>query len=240
MGSNEVKKGSFSSAIGFVLASAGSAVGLGNIWRFPYLAAKGGGGLFLITYIVLALTFGFALLTTDIVIGRKTRKSPIQAYESLSKKWKFLGYLSYVVPALIITYYVVIGGWVLKYLWTYLTFNGAAAAQDGFFSSFISSSMGSIFFMLLFFAMTAFVVYKGVEKGIEKFSVYIMPGLFLLILGIAIYSLFLRVDDGTGVRTGLEGLKYHLLRESHSQVILRLSSQRWDSCSSLFQLLWAS
>ena len=150
MGSNEVKKGSFSSAIGFVLASAGSAVGLGNIWRFPYLAAKGGGGLFLITYIVLALTFGFALLTTDIVIGRKTRKSPIQAYESLSKKWKFLGYLSYVVPALIITYYVVIGGWVLKYLWTYLTFNGAAAAQDGFFSSFISSSMGSIFFMLLF------------------------------------------------------------------------------------------
>ncbi len=211
MGSNEVKKGSFSSAIGFVLASAGSAVGLGNIWRFPYLAAKGGGGLFLITYIVLALTFGFALLTTDIVIGRKTRKSPIQAYESLSKKWKFLGYLSYVVPALIITYYVVIGGWVLKYLWTYLTFNGAAAAQDGFFSSFISSSMGSIFFMLLFFAMTAFVVYKGVEKGIEKFSVYIMPGLFLLILGIAIYSLFLRVDDGTGVRTGLEGLKYYLI-----------------------------
>ena len=208
---SEVKKSSFSGALGFVLASAGSAVGLGNIWRFPYLAAKGGGGLFLLTYIALALTFGFALLTTDIAIGRKTRKSPIQAYEDVSKKWKFLGYLSYVVPALIITYYVVIGGWVLKYLWTYLTFNGSAAAADGFFTSFITSPIGSIFFMFLFFAMTAFVVYKGVEKGIEKFSVYIMPGLFLMIAGIAIYSLTLRFDDGTSVRTGIEGLKYYLI-----------------------------
>lgn len=211
MSGTEIKKSSFSGSIGFVLAAAGSAVGLGNIWRFPYLAANGGGGLFLLTYIALALTFGFALLTTDVVIGRKTKKSPIQAYEMISKKWKFLGYLSYVVPALIITYYVVIGGWVVKYLWTYLSFNGSAAAQDGFFTSFITSSAASIFFMLIFFALTAFIVYKGVEKGIEKFSVYIMPGLFLMIAGIALYSLTLKFDSGNGVRTGWEGLKYYLI-----------------------------
>lgn len=114
------KKNSFSGSIGFVLAAAGSAVGVGNIWRFPYLCAKDGGGLFLIIYLVLVLTFGFVLLTTDIAIGRKTKKNALNAYAAISSKWKFLGYLTFLVPALIMTYYSVIGGWIVKYLTAYV------------------------------------------------------------------------------------------------------------------------
>lgn len=201
------KKSSFTGSIGFVLASAGSAVGLGNIWRFPYLAAEGGGGVFLVTYILLALTFGFTLLTTEVALGRRTRKSPIQAFASISKKWKWVGYLSFIIPAIIITYYTVIGGWVLKYLVTYITGKGSEAAESSFFSSFISSPVESSIYMLVYFFITSFVVYKGVEKGIEKSSSIIMPGLFILIFIIAVYSLTLRYDG----RTGIEGFVHYVV-----------------------------
>jgi len=111
----EKKASSFSGQIGFVLAAAGSAVGVGNLWRFPYLAAKDGGGLFLLVYLVLVLTFGFTLLTSDIAIGRRTKQSAIRAYETMRPKWKFLGILTFLVPVLIMTYYAVIGGWITKY-----------------------------------------------------------------------------------------------------------------------------
>ena len=137
--SNVKSKSNFSSTLGFVLAAAGSAVGLGNIWRFPYLAAKDGGGLFLVIYIVLALTFGFALLTTDIAIGRKTGSNPIAAYEAMGKKWKFVGVLSFIVPAIILSYYSVIGGWIIKYLVSYVTVDASVLAADGYFSNFITS-----------------------------------------------------------------------------------------------------
>ena len=163
------KKSSFSSSIGFVLSAAGSAVGVGNIWRFPYLAAKDGGGLFLILYLALVLTFGFTLLTTDIAIGRRTKQNALNAFGTINKKWKFLGYLTFLVPALIMTYYSVIGGWVTKYAVTYLTLKGNDAAEDGYFTSFITSEVSPVVFMLIFLAITAFVVYRGVEKGIEKF-----------------------------------------------------------------------
>ena len=109
------KSSSFSGSLGFVLAAAGSAVGVGNIWRFPYLCAKDGGGLFLLVYLVLVLTFGFTLLTTDVAIGRRTKQNALNAFATLSKKWKFLGYLTFLVPTLIMTYYSVIGGWITKY-----------------------------------------------------------------------------------------------------------------------------
>ena len=127
------KRGSFSGSIGFVLAAAGSAVGLGNIWRFPYLVAKDGGGVFLLCYVILALTFGFALLTTEIAIGRKTGQSPLTAYGEIQKKWKWIGVLACVIPMLILPYYCAIGGWILKYLALYITGNGADAVQTGFF-----------------------------------------------------------------------------------------------------------
>ena len=129
------KRSSFSGSIGFVLAAAGSAVGVGNIWRFPYLCAKDGGGLFLLVYLVLVLTFGFVLLTTDVAIGRKTKKNALKAFEELNPKWKFLGRLTFLVPVLIMTYYSVIGGWITKYLFVYLVSDGIEAAADGYFTS---------------------------------------------------------------------------------------------------------
>ena len=163
------KGSSFSGSIGFVLAAAGSAVGVGNIWRFPYLCAKDGGGLFLLVYLVLVLTFGFVLLTTDVAIGRKTKKNALRAFEALNPKWKFLGNLTFIVPTLIMTYYSVIGGWITKYFVTYIISDGKDAAADGYFTAFITSDIAPIVFMLVFLALTAWIVYRGVEKGIENF-----------------------------------------------------------------------
>ncbi len=205
------KKSKFSGSFGFVLAAAGSAVGVGNIWRFPYLAAKDGGGLFLIVYLALVLTFGFTLLTTDVAIGRRTHEHALRAFGAMKKKWAFLGVLTFLVPAIIMTYYTVIGGWVSKYFVTYLTGQGGAAAEDGYFTSFITAPVAPVVFMLIFLAVTAFVVYQGVEKGIERFSRIVMPALFVLIIGIAVFSLTLKVSDGDAVRTGLQGLQVYLV-----------------------------
>lgn len=228
------KKSNFSGSLGFVLAAAGSAVGVGNIWRFPYLAAKDGGGLFLVIYLVLVLTFGFTLLTTDVAIGRRTKQNALHAFGSIRPKWKFLGYLTFLVPALIMTYYSVIGGWITKYLVTYLTLGGTDAAQDGYFTDFITSRMPPVVFMLIFLAATAFIVYRGVEKGIEKFSRFIMPGLFVLIIGIALFSLTLRFQDQDTVRTGLQGLKIYLLPDLKGITLKRFLEILLDAMSQLF------
>ena len=174
------KGSSFSGSIGFVLAAAGSAVGVGNIWRFPYLCAKDGGGLFLLVYLILVLTFGFVLLTTDVAIGRKTKKNALRAFEALNPKWKFLGKLTFLVPTLIMTYYSVIGGWITKYAAVYLTGQAQAAAQDSYFTDFITSLVSPVIFALLFMAVTALIVYNGVEDGIEKVSRFMMPFIALL------------------------------------------------------------
>jgi len=206
------KRSSFTGSIGFVLAAAGSAVGLGNIWRFPYLAAKDNGGLFILIYILLALTFGFALLTTEIAIGRKTRQGPLTAYGMIHKKFKFLGTLATLVPVIILPYYCTIGGWVLKYFSAFVSGQGINAAADGYFTGFITSQYAPIVFMLVFLGMTAFIIYSGVNKGIEKLSRVLMPVLLLLVIGISVYSLTLKFTaaDGT-VRTGLQGLKVYLV-----------------------------
>lgn len=231
------KKSSFSGSIGFVLASAGSAVGLGNIWRFPYLAAEGGGGVFLLTYIILALTFGFTLLLTEVAIGRKTRKSPIEAFGSIRRKWKIIGYLSFIVPAIIITYYVVIGGWIIKYLVTYVIGKGSAAAEVSFFSSFISNPIESSIYMLIYFFLTSYIVYKGVEKGIEKYSSIIMPALFVLIFIIAIYSLTLRTNDEGVVRTGLEGFRHYVVPSFSGMTLTRFMEIVLTAMGQLFYSL---
>lgn len=229
------KSSSFSSSIGFVLSAAGSAVGVGNIWRFPYLAAKDGGGLFLVVYLCLVLTFGFTLLTTDIALGRRTKKNALKAFGSMDKKWGFLGKLTFLVPALIMTYYSVIGGWVMKYIVIYLTGQGKAAAQDGYFTSFITSEVSPVFFMLVFLAMTAFIVYRGVEKGIEKFSSMIMPGLILMIVGIGLFSLTLHYTDENGVtRTGLQGMAVYMIPNLEGVTWKRFLEILLDAMSQLF------
>ena len=184
-------RSTFTGKIGFVLAAAGSAVGLGNIWRFPYLAAKYGGGIFLLVYLILALTFGFALMVGEIALGRKTGQSAIGAFGALSQKHRFIGLLASVVPIIILPYYSVIGGWVCKYLWVMISGGAGAAATDTYFESFIAQPIEPIGWFLLFIGLTAAVVLCGVEKGIEKVSKWMMPVLVLLTLGIAVYSMFM-------------------------------------------------
>ncbi len=229
------KKSSFTGSLGFVLAAAGSAVGVGNIWRFPYLAARDGGGLFLLIYLVLVLTFGFALLATDVAIGRKTGQNAWNAFGSIRPKWGFLGKLTFLVPVLIMTYYSVIGGWIVKYATIYLTGQGEKAAGDSYFMDFITSKASPIVFMLIFLAITAFIVYGGVEKGVEKFSRIVMPGLLLMIIGLAVYSLTLSYTDAEGVtRTGLQGLKVYLVPDFTGLTFSRFLSILLDAMSQLF------
>ncbi|MCR4739583.1 MAG: sodium-dependent transporter [Lachnospiraceae bacterium] len=208
----ENKRTSFTSSLGFVLAAAGSAVGLGNIWRFPYLAAKDGGGLFLVVYLILVLTFGFTLLTTEVAIGRKTKQSPLTAYKLIHPKFGWIGALACMVPMIIIPYYCVIGGWVLKYFVAFLTGAGEAAAADGYFTSFITSDHEPIIYMAIFLLATAFIIYLGVDKGIEMVSKILMPVLIIFVVGIAIFSLTIKHPDEAGnIRTGFEGLKIYII-----------------------------
>lgn len=231
----EQGKGTFTSSIGFVLSAAGSAVGVGNIWRFPYLAAKDGGGLFLIVYLALVLTFGFTLLCTDIAIGRRTKQNAVHAFASIRPKWGFVGKLTFLVPALIMTYYSVIGGWVTKFIVVYLTGQGSAAAQDNYFTDFITSPAAPVIFMLLFLAATAFIVYRGVEKGIERFSKLVMPGLIFMIIGIGIFSLTLHYTDAEGVtRTGLQGAAVYFIPNLEGITLSRFLEILLDAMSQLF------
>lgn len=196
------KRGSFSGRLGFVLAAAGSAVGLGNIWRFPYLAAKYGGGTFLLIYLILAVTFGYTLMTAEITIGRKTRLSAVGAYGALNKRFNFVGFLACIVPIIIVPYYCVIGGWILKYFGVFVTQGAAVAAADDYFSNFISDPYQPLLLMILFVTITAIIVSLGVKTGVENASKFMMPILVILSVVIAIYSC---------TRPGAwEGVKYYI------------------------------
>ena len=198
----KTNRGSFSGKVGFVLAAAGSAVGLGNIWRFPYLVAKYGGGIFLLVYLILAVTLGFALMTAEIAIGRKTGLSAISAYGALNRKFSFLGTLTAVIPVMILPYYSVIGGWVLKYLAAFVSGSGSAAAQDGYFLGYVAQPYQPMLWFLLFIGITFAVVLFGVEKGIEKCSKIMMP--FLVLLSIVV-AIFVVCQPGA-----MEGVAYYL------------------------------
>lgn len=220
------KRSNFSSKIGFVLAAAGSAVGLGNIWRFPYLAAKYGGGSFLLVYLILAVTFGFTLMIAEIAIGRKTGLSTIGAFKALDKRFGFLGILASLVPIIIFPYYSVIGGWVCKYLAVFATGGVSAAAEDSYFSDFISQTGSPLLWFCVFLGVTAIVVTFGVEKGIEKVSKVMMPVLVVLTLFIAIYSCTI---DGAK-----EGIIYYLkpnLADFSSKTVLAAMGQMFYSMS---------
>ncbi|MCH3973277.1 MAG: sodium-dependent transporter [Oscillospiraceae bacterium] len=226
MKEGKTERGAFSSRLGFVMAAAGSAVGLGNIWRFPYLAAKYGGGTFLLVYIILAVTFGFSLMMVEFAIGRKTGVSAIEAFGKLDHRFKWLGYLSSIVPMIILPYYCVIGGWVFKYFGVFVTGQSAASAKDGFFSSYIGQTGEPIVWFLLFICATAVIVMFGVEKGVEKVSRLLMPILLILNIGTAIYSLTLP--------NAMAGVKYYLIPDfSHfsANTILAALGQLFYSLS---------
>ena len=194
------ERGSFSGKIGFVLAAAGSAVGLGNIWRFPYLAAQHGGGIFLLVYIILSVTFGFTLMVAEVAIGRKTGLSPIGAFKKLDKRFGFIGYLAAIVPMLILPYYSVIGGWVTKYAVGFISGDMSAMAESSYFGNYISITWEPMLWFALFIGVTAIIVLLGVQKGIEKVSKIMMPALVALMIFIIVYT-FITTDgilDGVG------------------------------------------
>lgn len=186
---SETKRSSFTGKLGFILAAAGSAVGLGNIWRFPYLAAKYGGGIFLLVYIILSVTFGFALMVAEIAIGRKTQQSPLGAFKTLNKRFSWVGILATVIPVLILPYYSVIGGWVTKYMVGFMSGSMGDMANDSYFGDYIGKIGEPIIWFVLFIAVTALIVIFGVQKGVEKVSKVMMPALVILMLFIVIYSL---------------------------------------------------
>jgi len=234
---DQSKRNSFTGSIGFILSAAGSAVGLGNIWRFPYLAARNGGGLFLLIYILLALTFGYTLLTTEIAIGRRTRQSPLTAYRRVDRRMGWIGIFACVVPAIILPYYCAIGGWVLKYFLVFLTGHGTEAAADGYFSAFISGQTEPIVMAGIFLAVTALVIYRGVERGIEASSKVLMPLLLLLVIIIAVFSLTMKSDSAGEVRTGLQGLKILVIPDLSSLTLSGLFGVITEAMGQLFYSL---
>ena len=241
-GANKLSKtksrNSFTGSLGFVLAAAGSAVGLGNIWRFPYLAAKDGGGLFLVVYIVLALTFGFTLLTSEIAIGRKTKQSPLTAYSKLKKGWSGLGILGSIVPFMILPYYCVIGGWVLKYFMAFAMGQGEAAAEDGYFTGFITDHFEPIIMTYIFLVVCAVVIIYGVNSGIEKSSKILMPALLVMIVGIAIFSMTISNENEAGKKvTGLEGMKVYLIPDFEHVTLKSFFTTVMDAMGQLFYSL---
>ena len=240
---NGTGRGTFSGRIGYVLAVAGSAVGLGNIWRFPYLAAKYGGGIFLLVYLILVVTFGYVLIMSETTLGRMTKKSPVGAFHTFGKSlpFHFGGWINAIVPMLIVPYYCVIGGWVMKYLFAYLTGEVAAVAEDGYFTSFIASSASVELWFLLFSALVFLTILAGVKNGVEKVSKVLMPLLVILAIFVTIYSV---------TRPGaLEGVKYFLIPNfanfsctpmvptSAEKWILKRAPPRWRS-STPASLCW--
>ena len=195
-------RSNFTGKLGFVLTAAGSAVGLGNIWRFPYLAAKYGGGIFFLVYLVLAVTLGFALMCAEVAIGRKTGQSAIRAFGMLNKKYTFIGWLAAIVPVIILPYYSVIGGWVIKYFAVFISGRASTSAVDGYFEGFIGGAMEPLGWFFLFLSLTALVVLFGVQKGVEKVSKWMMPILVLLTAVIAVYILFMP--------GAMDGVRYYL------------------------------
>ncbi len=230
----ENKRSSFSGSVGFVLSAAGSAVGLGNLWRFPYLAAQNGGGLFLAVYLVLAVSFGFTLLVSEVSIGRKTKKSPIGAYGAMHKNWGWIGIFAVIVPFIILPYYCAIGGWVLKYCCIYLTGQGSAAVEEGFFTGFITGQTEPIVFMALYVFLTAFVIYRGINKGIEKLSKTLMPILLLIVIVISVFSITLSHDGDGSVRTGLQGLAIYIIPDFTGLTLKSFMNVVLDAMGQLF------
>ena len=201
----EQERHSFSGKLGFVLSAAGASVGLGNIWRFPYLAAQYGGGIFLLTYIILAVTFGYTMIMSETALGRKTALSPVGAFAAYGNKPlnKAGGWINALIPMLIVPYYSVIGGWVCRYLFAYITTDPEIIMGETYFTDFLGNGKAQIFWFLIFILMDLVIIYMGVENGIERVSKFVMPILVVLALIVMIYSMRLP--------GAMEGVRYFLI-----------------------------
>jgi len=190
------------SRIGFLMAAAGSAVGLGNIWRFPYMTGENGGGAFIIIYLFFVLVVGLSVMVAEFAVGRRTQQSAVGAYKSISNKWTFAGVLGVLSGFFIMGFYPVVGGWAIAYI--FKSFSGLLAAPEAIgdvFGGFITSPTQPIIWFLIFLAMNTLIVAKGIAGGIEKAGKILMPTLFVLLILIAMRSMTL-----PGAGAGLEFL----------------------------------
>ena len=202
----EKKRERFDSRVGMILAMAGSAVGLGNPWRFPFLAAQNGGGAFIFVYLVLLLTICIPVLMTEITLGRKCRTNVTRVYDNLgAPRWRWAGFLTLLTPIVIMAFYTVVGGWSVRYLVQACAFRFTAPDADyaGAFGGFISSTYEPLFYTVIFLTVTAIANFGGVRDGIERFSKPMMTVLSVTIILVAIRSLTL---PGAA-----EGTKYLLI-----------------------------
>ena len=189
-----MSRDSFGSRLGVLLAMAGSAVGLGNLWRFPYLVGENGGAAFIIIYLVCVCLICLPIFISEFVIGRRSQKNAYAAFRDLSggSAWRWAGLMTVIVPIIVASYYCVIGGWAFEYLWKSCTFSftGAASqeAVSTMFSDFVSSSWGPVIGQTLFLLVTTLIVIIGIKDGIERFSKLMMPMLFIIVIAIAVYS----------------------------------------------------
>ena len=192
-----MKRDSFGSRFGALVAMAGSAVGLGNLWRFPYLVGENGGAAFIIVYIILSFFICLPIFISEFVVGRRAQENAYSAFRDLSggSAWKYVGLMTVIVPLIVTSYYSVIGGWSVQYLFKALDFaftSGDTQSQiSTMFSEYVSSAWLPLFGHTIFLAATVVVVGAGIKGGIEKFSKVMMPVLFVIVLGIAIYSMTL-------------------------------------------------
>lgn len=202
-----MKRDSFGSRFGALVALAGSAVGLGNLWRFPYLVGENGGAAFIIIYVLLCFMICLPIFISEFVVGRRAQENAYSAFRDLSggSAWRYVGLMTVVVPLIVVSYYSVIGGWSVEYLFKSVTFSFTGGESQNqintMFADFVSSSWLPLLCHTIFLLATAVVVAAGIKGGIEKFSKVMMPLLFVIVLGIAIYSMML-----PGARAGLDYL----------------------------------
>ena len=184
------KRGGFGGKIAAILAAAGSAIGLGNIWRFPYITSENGGGAFIIIYLGCILFLGLPLLIAEFSVGHNSKSNPIDAYAKIRKGWGWLGALGLVSVFLIMGYYFVISGWTLNYAYASAT-NSIGSDFGGFFTEFTSATWAPLICTYIFILLNHFIIIGGVQGGIEKASKVMMPLLFVILIVLAIYSLWL-------------------------------------------------
>lgn len=196
-------RGGFGSKIGFILTTTGSAVGLGNLWMFPYMAGQNGGGLFFLLFLIFTVVFGLPLLIGEMNLGRHSHKDVVGAYQTINKKWSFVGILAVLCPFVIMSYYSVVGGWIIKYFFSYVTFQDFSGDNATIFHQFASSPVQPIIWLVVFLALCLVISCIGIEKGIEKANKIMLPSLFVLIFILAIYCMTLP--------GAMEGVKFFFL-----------------------------
>ena len=202
-----MKRDSFGSRFGALVTMAGSTVGLGNLWRFPYLVGENGGAAFIIVYVILSFVICLPIFVSEFVIGRRSQKNAYSAFRDLSggSAWRWVGLFTIIVPLIVLSYYSVIGGWSVEYLLKSITFSftggESQSALSTMFSDFVSSAWGPLLVHTGFLLVTTLIVMVGIKDGIEKFSKVMMPMLFFIVIGIAIYSMTL-----PGAKAGLDYL----------------------------------